>query len=86
MISLLQSNDDKELLIHAEEILKGIETLNEPLSFKEIKVYNDIDTDLLLGEDVFEGGKEVMLSIEEMVSYFSNYMTIQEPNILEYKS
>ena len=82
----MQSNDDKELLIHAEEILKGIETLNEPLSFKEIKVYNDIDTDLLLGEDVFEGGKEVMLSIEEMVSYFSNYMTIQEPNILEYKS
>ena len=51
---------------------------NKP-EFREIKLLNVVDNSLNLDEDV-------TLSYEQILYYLSRYMTILEPNILEFNS
>jgi hypothetical protein len=84
LLSLSRDKDDQNLLKNSKEIMDGIRILNEKISFKEIKVYNNIDTSLPIKR---EGTLHpLILSHEEIVHYLSHYLTICEPNILEYKS
>jgi len=65
--------------------MEGIRKLNERLNFKEIKVYNDLNTNLIV-ERKEPTMEPVVLSQEELLFYLSQYLTVDEPNILEFKA
>lgn len=83
-----ESNNDIELLKNSKLIMEGINMLNEPSSFKEIKVYNDLEANLNIDLNDFphQTGSVLELSIEELKKLFSEFMIIGEPNALEYRS
>jgi hypothetical protein len=86
LLGIMNDRDDRNILVNSKHVLDGLKSLNEDLSFKEIKVYNNLDTTLYIErlDDKTQPG--ITLSLEEIVQYLSSYMTICEPNILEYKS
>jgi hypothetical protein len=83
LLSLMNDPDDQNILVNSKFIMGGIRKINEKLSFKEIKVYNDLDTSLTV-EKV--GMQNITLSHEEIIYYLSKYLTIADPNILEFKA
>ncbi len=85
----MNDKDENNILLNCKFILDGIRQLNEITTFKEIKVYNDIDTSLRIEKKV--GGSntslpQMILSLEEILHAFTSYLTISEPNTLEFKS
>jgi hypothetical protein len=86
LLAFMNDRDDRNVLTNSKQILEGIRNLHESLSFKQIKVHNNLDTNLYIDKEDEKGSTQVTLSLEELVHYLSNYMTICEPNVLEYKS
>ena len=88
LISLSKDSDDQNLLVNSKFIMDGIRRLNESLSFKEIKVYNDLDSSLTIDRKAANNQQltPIILSQEEIVHYLSKYLIIREPNILEFKA
>jgi hypothetical protein len=87
LLSLMTDRDDNNLLVHSKFIMEGFRDLNSNLSFKEIKVYNDIDTSLeIRGNNQIGQTSIITLGLEEIIYYMSKYITIADPNILEYKA
>lgn len=85
LLGLMNDRDDQNLLMQSKFIMSGIRALNEKLEFKEIRVYNDLDTSLKIDRKG-PNNSDVVLSQEELVFYLSQYLTISDPNILEYKA
>lgn len=79
VLELSKDPNDANLLLNAKFIMNSLRLLNEEPKFKEAKIFNVIDTSLKLD------GK-VTLSYEEIIHYLKGFLTIQEPNILEFKS
>lgn len=86
LIILSKDSDDINLLFHSKFVMEGIRKINERLQFKEIKVFNDVDPSLQIDRKGGSHHQQVILSQEEIVHYLSKYVTIREPNILEYKA
>jgi hypothetical protein len=88
LLHLMNDPDDKSLLVNSKIIMEGIRRLNEKLEFKEIKVFNDLDTSLTIEKKTpgGTGNYTISLSLEEIIYHFTLYLKICEPNILEYKS
>ncbi len=88
LISLSKDSDDQNLLVNSKFIMDGIRRLNEGLSFKEIKVYNDLDSSLTIDRKGANNQQltPIILSQEEIVHYLSKYLIIRDPNILEFKA
>lgn len=84
LLILMNDNDDKNILINSKSIMDGIRKLNEKLSFKEIKVFNDLDTSMRFESS--NSSQSIILSHEEIIFYLSNYIKIADPNILEFKA
>jgi len=85
----MNDKDENNILLNSKFILDGIRQLNESTSFKEIKVYNDIDTSLRIEKKVGTNNQsqpQVLLTLEEILHAFTSYLTISEPNTLEFKS
>ncbi len=86
LLHLLSENNSINLLINSKYIMEGIRSLNEKLEFKEMKVYNDLDTSLNFSKDINKQEVNISLGVEDICSYFSEYIHIQNPNVLEYKA
>jgi hypothetical protein len=88
LIALSSDSDDQNILVNAKFIMEGMRKLNDKLTFKEIKVYNNIDTSLTIDRRGTNNQQltPLVLSHEEIVYYLSKYLTIEEPNILEFKA
>lgn len=88
LLNLMNESNDKELIKDSIYIMEGINKLKEILNFKEIQVYNDIDTSMTIEKNEYmqQTGNTIVLNIEDVVKIIQNYMSICEPNILEYKS
>lgn len=88
LLALMNDSDDKNILSNSKYIMDGICCLNEPLSFKEIQVNNDIETCMYVNVNEFlnQTGNLLILNKENLIKLFATYMNIGEPNILEYKS
>jgi hypothetical protein len=89
LLSMTKESNDQNILANSKFIMNGMRKLNDKLSFKEIKVYNDLDTSLTIEGKRANNGtmvSSVALSLEEILYYFSQYLTICDPNILEFKS
>lgn len=79
IVALAKDSDDANILLNAKFIMDSlIELENKPV-YKEAKIKNVVDPSLKLDD-------EVTLSYEEILYYLSRYMTILEPNILEFNS
>jgi len=84
----MNERDETNILLNSKFILEGIRQLNETMTFKEIKVYNDLDTSLKIEKKGPNniGQTVIVLSLEDIVYSLNNYLTISEPNTLEYKA
>ena len=79
IVALAKDSDDANILLNAKFIIDSlIELENKPV-YKEVRIKNVVDPSLKLDD-------EVTLSYEEILYYLSRYMTILEPNILEFNS
>ena len=79
VLTLSKDTNDANLLLNAKFIMDVIKDLNIEDEFKEIKIYNVIDTTLNLGKNIF-------LSYEEIIHHLANFMHIEEPNNLEFRA
>ena len=88
LLSYSSNSDDSVLLNNCYFIMQGINKLQQMLYFKEIQVNNDINTCLYIDNNEYskESGNVLKLNIEDILRLFSMYMSVGEPNILEYKS
>jgi len=59
--------------------MESLKELDNKTEFREIKLLNVFDNSLNLDE-------EVTLSFEQILYYLPRYITILEPNILEFNS
>ena len=83
---LLKEKNSIILLINSKYICEGIRTLSEKLEFKEMKVYNDLDENLNMEKEINKQNVEISLSVDEIIANFSEYMSAENVNILEYKA
>ena len=79
IVALAKDPNDAKILLNAKFIIDSLKELENKPTFRETKLLNVIDSSLSLDE-------EVTLSYEEILYYLSRYMTILEPNILEFNS
>lgn len=79
ILSMTKSPDDTSILLNAKFIMDSLRTLNNEIVFKTAKIYNVLDTSVMIDDNL-------ILSYEELTYFFSKYLTILEPNILEIKS
>ena len=79
VLSLSKDTNDVNLLINAKFIMDVLKDLNVDDQFKEIKIFNVIDTELKLNQNT-------VLSYEEILHHLNNFMQICEPNSLEFKA
>ena len=52
LLNLLSDKNSANILINSKYIMEGIRTLNEKLEFKEMKVFNDLDTSLNFSKEI----------------------------------
>ncbi len=79
VLSLSKDPNDSTLLLNAKFIMDVIKDLNVDEQFKEIKIFNVIDTSLTLSPNT-------VLSYEEILFHLKNFMSISEPNNLEFRA
>ena len=79
VLSLSKDPNDSNLLLNAKFIMDVIKDLNVDEQFKEIKIFNVIDTSLTLSPNT-------VLSYEEILFHLKNFMSISEPNNLEFRA
>ena len=79
VLSLSKDPNDATILLNAKFIMDVIKDLNVDEQFKEIKIFNVIDTSLTLSPNT-------VLSYEEILFHLKNFMTILEPNNLEFRA
>ena len=79
ILELSQDSNDANLLLNAKFIMDTLRLLDVEPEFREVKLFNVVDTSLELDGTV-------TLSYEEIIHYLKSYLTIEEPNILEFKS
>jgi len=83
---MLSEKDETNLLLNSFFIMEGIRKVNEPVSFLELKVYNDIDTTMTISKTKGSNDIKINLSFDDMMEILNEFMTILDPNILQYKS
>ena len=79
IVALAKDSNDAKILLNAKFITDSLKELEKSPEYRETKLLNVVDPSLHLDE-------EVTLSYEEILYYLSKYMTILEPNILEFNS
>ena len=66
--------------------MEGLRTLKEKLEFKQLKVFNDLDYTLNFVKELDRQDTTISLSIDEIMSSFSEYLNLNNPKVLEYKA
>ena len=79
IVALAKDSNDSKILLNSKFIMDSLKELENKPEFREIKLLNMVDNSLNLDE-------EVTLSYEQILYFLSRYMTILEPNILEFNS
>lgn len=83
LLGLMSEQDEQNILMNSKFILSGLRSINDPVDFKKIQIFNDLDTSLHINKT---NGEDIKLNLEEIIYYFSNYLNIRTPNVLEYKA
>ena len=83
ILAISKDNNDSNVLLNAKFIMDGLKFLNEESNFRELKIYNVIDTNLEINN---ENKEKLIFSYEEILHHLKSFMSIEEPNILEFSS
>ena len=87
LLDFFDEKNDSYILANSKFIMEGLRKLNEPISFNELDVYNNIDNSLIIKTMDQNGEEEVKeFSIDDLIEAFSEYITIGKPNLLQYKA
>ena len=87
LLDFFDEKNDSYILANSKFIMEGLRKLNEPISFNELDVYNNIDNSLIIKTIDQNGEEEVKeFSIDDLIEAFSEYITIGKPNLLQYKA
>ncbi len=88
LLNFSQNPNDVDILKSSKFIMEGIRNLNNQSSFKEIKVFNDLDSNMYIDLNDYpqQTGSTLILSKDNLKNSFKFFMSIGEPNILEYRS
>ena len=87
LLDFFDEKNDSYILANSKFIMEGLRKLNEPISFNELDVYNNIDNSLIINT-VNQNGEEENkeFAMEDLLEAFSEYITIGKPNLLQYKA
>ena len=87
LLDFFDEKNDSYILANSKFIMEGLRKLNEPISFNELDVYNNIDNSLVINT-VNQNGEEENkeFAMEDLLEAFSEYITIGKPNLLQYKA
>jgi len=86
ILSLMNDKNEAGLLINSKYVMEGLRKLGEQTEFKRLNIHNDLNTSLTIN---YENNKQeipITISFDEILQYFSEFITFNEPNILEYRS
>lgn len=86
---ILKEANNSNVLVNSKFIMEGLRRLNEKLQFNELQVFNDIDTSLVIEDRKDEEGNtypRCEIDLEQIIEALQNFLSLGEPNVLEYKS
>ena len=86
ILSLMNDKNESGLLLNSKYIMDGLRKLDETTEFKRLNIHNDLDTSLTINHEINKQDISITISFEEILQYFSQFITFNEPNILEYRS
>jgi len=84
----LNDKNDAFVLANTKFIMDGLRKLNEKITFNELNVYNNIDTSLKIDNIQGENEQPIIqeFTLDDLIEGFSNYITIGQPNFINYKA
>ena len=86
ILSLMNDKNENGLLLNSKYILEGLRKISEPSDYKKLKIHNDINTSLTIIKEFKKQEIPIIISFEEVLTYLSKFVDINDPNILEYRS
>ena len=83
----LNDKNDAFVLANTKFIMDGLRKLNEKITFNELNVYNNIDTSLKVDNIQGENEQPIIqeFTLDDLIEGFSNYISIGQPNFINYK-
>ena len=83
----LNDKNDAFVLANTKFIMDGLRKLNEKITFNELNVYNNIDTSLKVDNIQDENEQPIIqeFTLDDLIEGFSNYISIGQPNFINYK-
>ena len=84
----LNDKNDAFVLANTKFIMDGLRKLNEKITFNELNVYNNIDTSLKVDNIQDENEQPIIqeFTLDDIIEGFSNYISIGQPNFINYKA
>jgi hypothetical protein len=84
----LNDKNDAFVLANTKFIMDGLRKLNEKITFNELNVYNNIDTSLKVDNIQGENEQPIIqeFTLDDLIEGFSNYISIGQPNFINYKA
>ena len=84
----LNDKNDAFVLANTKFIMDGLRKLNEKITFNELNVYNNIDTSLKVDNIQDENEQPIIqeFTLDDLIEGFSNYISIGQPNFINYKA
>lgn len=89
LCAILKESNNSNVLVNSKFIMEGLRKMNEKLQFNELQVFNDIDTGLVIEDRKDEEGNtypRCEIELDQIIESLQNFLSLGEPNVLEYKS
>lgn len=86
ILTLMNDKDESGLLLNSKFVMDGLRKLGETTEYKRLNIHNDLDTSLTISYEINKQEIPITISFEEILQYFSEFITFNDPNILEYRS
>ena len=93
ILSLMNDKDISGVLINSKFIMNGLRRLEEEQEFKRLAIQKEIDMSLKINYEAISGNannnkedENIVISFDEILQYFSKYISFNDPNVFEYRS
>ncbi len=94
ILSLMNDKDKTGVLINSKFIMNGLRRLEEEQEFKRLGIQKELDMSLKINYEANNANnnannkedENIVISFEEILLYFSKYISFNEPNVYEYRS
>jgi len=93
ILSLMNDKDKTGVLVNSKYIMNGLRRLEEETEFKRVAIQKELDMSLKINYESNSNNnnnnkeeESIIISFEEILQYFSKYISFNDPNVLEYRS